>query len=207
MAGCLPAAAPGAEAHTRWLCELRFEHPAQYLVLAEYRQAIADAETRLERLTGQVAELVPSWSMAPVIAAYQAMRGVAFLTAVTFVAEIGDVRRFDSPRQLMAYLGLVPSESSTGEQVRRGGITKAGNSRARRVLIEGAWTYRFPAREEPTAAGAAGGSAEGRVRHRLEGPTPPVRPLPQAHGSRQTAGRGHRRDRARDGGLPVGDRT
>jgi transposase len=133
-------------AHTRWLCELQFEHPAQHLVLAEYRQAIADAEMRLERLTRQVAELVPSWSMAPVIAAYQAMRGVAFLTAVTLVAEIGDVRRFDSPRQLMAYLGLVPSESSTGEQVRRGGITKAGSSRARRVLIEGAWTYRFPAR-------------------------------------------------------------
>jgi transposase len=134
------------KAHTRWLCELRFEHPAQHLVLAEYRQAILDAEARLERLTGQVAGLVPSWSMAPVVAAYQALRGVAFLTAVTFAAEIGDVRRFDSPRQLMAYLGLVPSESSTGEKVRRGGITKAGNGRARRVLIEGAWTYRFPAR-------------------------------------------------------------
>ena len=134
------------KAHTRWLCELCFEHPAQHIVLAEYRQAILDAEARLERLTGQVAELVPSWSMAPLVTAYQAMRGVAFLTAVTFAAEIGDVRRFDSPRQLMAYLGLVPSESSTGEKVRRGGITKAGNSRARRVLIEGAWTYRFPAR-------------------------------------------------------------
>jgi transposase len=136
-----------SRAHTRWLCELRFEHPAQYLVLAEYRQAIADAEERLQRLSKQVAELVPTWSMAPVIAAYQAMRGVACLTAVTFVAEIGDVRRFETPRQLMAYLGLVPSESSTGERVRRGGITKAGNSRARRVLIEGAWTYRFPARK------------------------------------------------------------
>jgi transposase len=134
------------KAHTRWLCELRFEHPAEHLVLAEYRQAILDAEARLERLTGQVTELVPSWSMAPVVAAYQAARGVACLAAVTFAAEIGDVRRFDSPRQLMAYLGLVPSESSTGEKVRRGGITKAGNGRARRVLIEGAWTYRFPAR-------------------------------------------------------------
>ncbi len=133
-------------AHTRWLCELRFEHPAQHLVLAEYRRAIADAEERLGRLDRQVAELVPSWSMAPVVAAYQAMRGVAFLSAVTLVAEIGDVRRFDNPRQLMAYLGLVPSESSTGERVRRGGITKAGNGRARRVLIEGAWTYRFRAR-------------------------------------------------------------
>src|ERR671929_509369 len=63
------------------------------------------------------------------------------------LAEIGDVRRFETPRQLMAYLGLVPSESSTGEQVRRGGITKAGNGRARRVVIQGAWTYRFPARK------------------------------------------------------------
>ena len=132
--------------HARWLSNLTFEHPAQYLVLREYRQAIEDAEARLERLTQQVTDVVSTWSMASVVEAYQAMRGVAFLTAVTFVAEIGDVRRFETPRQLMAYLGLVPSERSTGEQVRRGGITKAGNPRARRVLIEGAWTYRYPAR-------------------------------------------------------------
>jgi hypothetical protein len=75
-----------------------------------------------------------SWSMAPVVAAYQAMRGVAFMTAITCVVEVGDVRRFDNPRQLMAYLGLVPSEHSTGERV--GGITKAGNTRARRALID-----------------------------------------------------------------------
>src|SRR5215203_1770350 len=137
---------PWTQVHARWLSNLSFEHPAQYLVLREYRQAIDDAEARLERLTQQVAEVVSSWSMVPVVEAYQALRGVAFLTAVTFVAEIGDVRRFDTPRQLMAYLGLVPSESSTGERVRRGGITKAGNGRARRVLIEGAWTYRFRAR-------------------------------------------------------------
>jgi len=84
--------------------------------------------------------------MAPLVQAYQAMRGVSLITAVTFAVEIGDVRRFDNPRQLMTYLGLVPSESSTGERVRRGAITKAGNNRARRALIEGAWTYRFPAR-------------------------------------------------------------
>src|SRR4051812_3022744 len=116
------------------------------LVLREYRQAIDDAETRLERLTQHVAEVVSSWSMALVVEAYQALRGVAFLTAVTFVAEIGDVRRFETPRQLMAYLGLVPSERSTGAQVWRGSITKAGNTRARRVLIEGAWTYLSPPR-------------------------------------------------------------
>lgn len=84
--------------------------------------------------------------MAPVVEAYQAMRGVSLVAAVTFAVEIGDVQRFENPRQLMAYLGLVPSEASTGERVRRGEITKAGNHRARRVLIEGAWTYRFPAR-------------------------------------------------------------
>ena len=141
-----PGRKPWTRAHARWLSELAFEHPAQYLVLREYRQGIEDAQARLERLTQQIAEVLTTWSMAPVVEAYQALRGVALLTAVTFVAEIGDVRRFESPRQLMAYLGLVPCESSTGERVRRGSITKAGNTRVRRVLIEGAWTYRFPAR-------------------------------------------------------------
>lgn len=137
---------PWTRAHTRWLADQAFEHPAHYIVLAEYSQAIEDAEIRLARLTKQIAEVVPMWSMAPVVSAYQAMRGVAFMTAVTFVAEIGDVRRFEKPRQLMGYLGLVPSESSTGDRVKRGSLTKAGNPRARRVLMEGAWTYRFPAR-------------------------------------------------------------
>jgi transposase len=141
---------PWTRAHSWWLASLQFDHPAHHIVLAEYRQAIEDAEVRLERLTRQVTETAASWSMAPVVAAYQAMRGVAFMTAVTFVVEIGDVRRFDNPRQLMAYLGLVPSESSTGERVKRAGITKAGNMRARRVLVEGAWTYRFPARVSTT---------------------------------------------------------
>jgi len=141
---------PWTRAHTRWLTQQAFAHPAHQIVLAEYRQAIEDAGVRLDRLTRQVTETAATWSMAPVVAAYQAMRGVAFMTAVTFVVEIGDVRRFDNPRQLMAYLGLVPSESSTGERVKRAGITKAGNMRARRVLVEGAWTYRFPARVGPT---------------------------------------------------------
>lgn len=137
---------PWTKAHKGWLCDQTFDHPAHHLVLAEYRNAIEEAEVRLDRLTAQVAEAAHTGSMAPVVEAYQAMRGVSLITAVTFAAEIGDVRRFDNPRQLMAYLGLVPSESSTGERVRRGGITKAGNSRARRALVEGAWTYRFPAR-------------------------------------------------------------
>jgi len=141
---------PWTRAHKKWLTSQSFDHPAHHILLAEYCQAIEDAGVRLDRLTQLVEKTAASWSMAPVVAAYQAMRGVAFMAAVTFVAEIGDVRRFDNPRQLMAYLGLVPKESSTGDRVKRGGITKAGNTRARRVLVEGAWTYRFPARVSPT---------------------------------------------------------
>src|SRR4029077_2687990 len=133
-------------AYRRWLTTVRFAHPAQQIVLQDYIHAVQDAEARLVRLTQQIEELLPSWSMAPVVAALQAMRGVALVVAVTVVAEGGDFRRFANARQLMAYLGLVPSEHSSGSSIRRAGITKAGNSLARRVLIEGAWTYRMPAR-------------------------------------------------------------
>jgi transposase len=134
------------KAYRRWLSTVRFDHPAQQIVLQDYIHAVEDAETRLERLERQIEELLPTWSMAPVVEALQAMRGVALIVAVTVVAEVGDFSRFANPRQLMAYLGLVPSERSTGPSVRRGGITKAGNTHARRVLIEGAWTYRMQAR-------------------------------------------------------------
>ena len=95
------------------------------------------------------AVLMPGWSLAPVVEAIQAMRGVALIVAVTLVAEVGDFDRFDNPRQLMAYLGLTPSEHSSGSSVRRGGITKAGSGLARRALIEGAWSYRMQARVSP----------------------------------------------------------
>jgi transposase len=133
-------------AHRRWLALQSFEHPAQQIVFQEAIDAIADADHRLRRLERQLAVIVPGWSMAPVVEAYQAMRGASFIVAVTFAAEIGDVRRFANPRQLMSFLGLVPAESSTGETVRRKGLTLAGNRRARRVLVEAAWTYRYPAR-------------------------------------------------------------
>ena len=133
-------------AYRRWLTTVRFDHPAQQIVLQDYIHAVQDAEARRDRLTRQIAELLPNWSMAPVVTALQAMRGVALVVAVTIVAEVGDFRRFAKARQLMAYLGLVPSEHSSGSSVRRGGITKAGNVLARRVLIEGAWTYRMTAR-------------------------------------------------------------
>jgi transposase len=133
-------------AHRRWLAGLRFAHPAQQIVLQEQIDAIEEAERRRDRLGQQIRELVPEWSLVPVVTALQAMRGIAFPSAVVLAAEVGDFRRFATPRQLMAWLGLVPSEHSSGAKVERGGITKAGNGRARRVLVEGAWSYRFPAR-------------------------------------------------------------
>lgn len=133
-------------AYRRWLTTVRFHHPAQQIVFQDYVDAVSDAEARVERLTAQIAGLLPTWSLAPVVEAVQAMRGVAFIVAVTVVAEVGDFQRFDNPRQLMAYLGLTPSEYSSGATVRRGGITKAGSGLARRALIEGAWSYRMQAR-------------------------------------------------------------
>ena len=134
------------KAYRRWLTTLRFDHPAQQLVLQDYIHAVEDGEARVARITLHIRELVPTWSLAPTVTAIQAMRGVGLIVAVTMAAEVGDFSRFASPRQLMAYLGLVPSEHSSGTSVRRGGITKAGNTLARRALIEGAWTYRMPAR-------------------------------------------------------------
>jgi transposase len=152
-------------AHARWLAAQKFDAPAQQIVFQEAVDSIADALLRLRRLDGEIVKLVPSWSMAPVIEAYQAMRGVSFMVAVIFAVEIGDVRRFDNPSQLMAFLGLVPSEHSTGETVRRAALTLAGNKRARRALIEGAWTYRYPARVSET------------LRKRLEGLPKTVREI------------------------------
>jgi transposase len=131
--------------HLRWLDGQAFAHPAQRLAFQEMLNAVRAAAERIGRLEAALIEIVPAWTMAPVVAAFQAMRGVKFLTATTMVAEAGDLRRFDHPRQLMAFLGLVPSERSTGATRRQGGITKAGNVSARRALVEAAWTYRHSA--------------------------------------------------------------
>lgn len=133
-------------AHRRWLAGLRFERPAHQIVLEDYIQAVEDAQARRDRLTGEIEVWAKSWSLAPVAKALQGLRGVALISAVTLLAEIGDLTRFEGPRQLMSHLGLVPSEWSSGSTVRRGSITKAGNRQARNVLIEAAWCYRLQAR-------------------------------------------------------------
>lgn len=132
--------------HRRWLGEQRFDHPAQQIAFEEYNRAIEQAEDRRMRIERQIEALLPSWSLHPVVASLQALRGVSLITAVTLAAEVGDFRRFANPRQLMAWLGLVPRERSSGSTRVQGSITKAGNTRARRMLVESAWTYRLPAR-------------------------------------------------------------
>ena len=135
------------------------------------------------------------------------MRGASFLVAVIFAAEIGDVRRFDTPPQLMAFLGLVPGERSTGDVVRRSSLTLAGNRRARRALVEAAWTYRYPGQGQRSPQGPARWVAQGCARHRLEGAGPALWPLSSPRRSRQEAAGGRGRDRARDGRLLVGHRA
>ena len=120
--------------------------PAQQSVFQAYVRAVTDHTERLARLEHALTDQVQTWRLAPVVDALQALRGVQFTVAVTTVAELGDLTRFDNPRQLMNYLGLTPSEYSTGERRQQGGITKTGNSHARRALVEGAWASRYPAK-------------------------------------------------------------
>src|SRR6266478_5890587 len=119
--------------HRRWLAGLNFEQAVHHIVLEEYIAAVEAAEARRNRLTAQIEAMLPDWTLAPVVAALQTMRGMALVNAATLIAELGDLSRFANPRQLMAYLGLVPSEHSSGSSVKRGGITKAGNAAARRL--------------------------------------------------------------------------
>jgi transposase len=141
-----PSKASWTPVHMRWLSDIALPHPSQQIVLQEYITAVRECTERTIRLTDQIAKLIPEWRLNPVVKALQALRGVAPIVAATTVAEIGDLSRFENPRQLMAYLGLVPSEDSSGESTHRGSITKTGNGHVRRALVEAAHAYGFPAR-------------------------------------------------------------
>lgn len=129
-------------AHLAWVAKQAFDQPAQQDVLDDYREAVEMATTRVARLTLKLAERVATWEKAPLVTAFQALRGVEMVSAVTLVAEIGDFRRFACASELMAFVGLVPSEHSSGGSRRQGRITRTGNTHVRRILIEAAWHYR-----------------------------------------------------------------
>ncbi len=132
--------------HRRWLSAQSFDEPAQNIVFQDYVEAVWTATDRRDALVQRIGELTEGWSLHPLVQALRCFRGLELVSAATFLASVGDLTRFDNPRQLMAYLGLTPSEHSSGQRIVRGGITKTGNREARRMLVEAAWSYRYPAR-------------------------------------------------------------
>jgi len=151
--------------HRRYLARIVCPTPVQQIVFQEYLRAIDEHAERLARTEEHLTEAVASWRLHPVVEAYQGLRGVQQVTAVTVAAELGDLTRFDSPRQLAAFVGLIPSEHSSGERRRQGAITKSGNAHARRALVEGSWAYRHPAKVSEN------------IRKRLDGLPKPVQDI------------------------------
>lgn len=135
------------QAHWRWLETVKFDSPVQQVVLVEYIEAVKRAQRQVATLETQMREALTDWSLRSVAEALMAMRGIRLVAAMTILAELGDLTRFDTPSELMAYLGVVPSEHSSGQTRRQGRITRTGNGHVRRILIEAAWNYRFPARK------------------------------------------------------------
>lgn len=142
-----PGKSKWTQAHFHWLERVKMATAVQQIVLTEYIDAVQEAQRRVEALAEQMRQALEGWSMRPVVEALMALRGISLIAAMTTLAELGDLTRFDSPAELMAYLGLVPSEHSSGGTRHQGAITKTGNSHARRMLVEAAWAYRFPARK------------------------------------------------------------
>jgi len=139
-------------AHLRWLATLKLEHAAQQIGFQEYLHSITEAGARIARLEQAMRDTLAEWTLKPLVQALQAMRGMQLIASMTLVAELQDFLRFENPRQLMAYVGLVPGEHSSGPKGRQGSITKAGNSVARRMLVEVAWHYQHSPRVSPIIA-------------------------------------------------------
>jgi transposase len=164
--------------HWAWIERQEFSNEAFRRVLADYVRAVQEATARIERLEKDIEELVETWALAPLVKSLQALRGVRLITAVILAAEIGDYARFGTPRELMAYLGLVPSEDSSGQRRRQGRITRTGNGHVRRILTEASWNYRFRPRPSrailarrksvPTAIVAIAEKAEQRLSRRFQ---------------------------------------
>jgi transposase len=128
--------------HQDWIRTQQFAYPAQQRVLEDYLKTVEDLAERVARLTAAMEELVEDTVLAPLVKALQAFRGVSVVSAVTIAAEVGDLQRFATAQQFMSYVGLVPSEDSTGSSRRQGRITRCGNGHLRRILVETAWHYR-----------------------------------------------------------------
>lgn len=140
------------DGHRRWIASLQLPISAQRNAFEEYVQTVQEATDRVQRLTQSLEQELAHWRWRAVVHALQACRGIQLIHAMRIVAELGDLSRFGHPRQLMGYLGLIPSENSSGEHRHQGAITKAGNRSARRALVEAAWAYRYRAAVSPVIA-------------------------------------------------------
>jgi len=151
--------------YREWLNTLKFERSASRIVFQEYLHHLQEIELRIKRLEEEIQLQATEGFHAPMIQALQTLRGVAVITATSLVAEIGSFKRFDSPKKLMSYTGLIPSENSSGETRRQGNITKTGNRHVRRLLVEAAWSYRY----QP--------ALKGELKRRQEGQLPSVQAI------------------------------
>jgi transposase len=151
--------------HLDWIRKQTFEHEAHHRVLADYVQAVESSTARVACLTKDIVDLLEGWRLRPLVQALQALRGIQMISAVILAAEIGDFARFAQAPAMMSYLGLVPSEHSSGLIKRRGRITRTGNTHARRILVESAWAYRY------------GAKMSAAIRKRNEGIAPAVQAI------------------------------
>ena len=131
------------EAHLRWLAEVRLPHVASQITYQEYLNTMTQAVHREQRIMKEIEKFIKEWRLYPAVKALMALRGVRMVAASGIIAELGDLSRFKHPKHLMSFLGLTPSEHSSGERTKRGAITKTGNIYARKMLVESAWSYRF----------------------------------------------------------------
>jgi transposase len=148
--------------YRQWLQTLTFENPCSKIVYQEYLHHIHEIQERIKRLENEIETQGTKGVHALSIQALQSLRGIALITATTLVAEIGSFKRFRSPKQFMSYIGLVPSESSSGEIRKKGKITKTGNHHVRKALVESSWSYRY----QP--------AIKGRLKKRIEGQPPTI---------------------------------
>lgn len=142
-----PGVTNWTKTHYTWLDALSLPQPAHQLALQEYIDTVKQCYARVQRLDSMLQQVAQNWSGLPLVRALQSFRGISFLSAIGLASELGDLRRFSNPRQLMSYVGLVPSENSSGATTRRGALTKMGNAHVRWLLVEAAWSYRLKARK------------------------------------------------------------
>ena len=192
------------QAHRRWIDSLEWTQPAERVVVDDYLLAIDQLEARLSELDARLAEIAETEPYRERVGWLRCFRGIDTLTAMLILAELHDFRRFQSPRALMAYLGLVPGEDSSGEKHRRGRITRTGNALVRRLLVETAWHYQH----RPSIGVALDAAPQRTTRpghcDRGQGAAATVSPLPTAGGTPQARAQGRGGDRARTGRLPLG---